>query len=154
MKILYQFEKKEYKRRLIGIFEYNTAFGKYVTRPGGSNPFPGVPRTFIKDPNYAGVVVVPSTVTTSSGTSTPSNVSSSVPTPTATTPTGVSSAEIADILKAYSEKKYLSTISLSNTYLEKNSPTVEVLNVRYRTYFIIGKFTESLAELAKIEKLG
>ena len=155
MKILYQFEKKEYKRRLIGIFEYNTTFGKYVTRPGGSNPFPGITRIFVKDPYYAGVVVVPSTVSNSSGTSTWANVSSSVPTPPTTQPTPpTSSAELADILKAYSEKKYLSTISLSNTYLEKNAPTVEVLNVRYRTYFIIGKFTESLAELAKIEKLG
>jgi hypothetical protein len=158
MKILYQFEKKEYKRRLVGIFEYNTTYGKYVTRPGGTNPFAGIPRTFIKDPYYAGVVVVPSTVLSSSGASATTNVSSSVPTPTpteSTQPTSpTSSAELADILKAYSEKKYLSTISLSNTYLEKNPPTVEVLNVRYRTYFIIGKFTESLAELVKIESLG
>ena len=157
MKVLYQFEKKEYKRRLIGIFEYNTTYGKYVTRPGGSNPFAGIPRTFVKDPSYAGVVVVPSTILSLSGASTPTNVSSTVPTPTPTEPilpaSPTSSAELADILKAYSEKKYLSTISLSNTYLEKNPPTVEVLNVRYRTYFIIGKFTESLAELVKIEAL-
>ena len=101
--------------------------------------------------------MVPATVNTSTGGVT---VSGSVSIPTTTTspvvaqPSPTSSAEIADILKAYSEKKYLSTISLSNVYLEKNPPTIEILNVRYRTYFIIGKFTESLAELAKMEKLG
>lgn len=65
-----------------------------------------------------------------------------------------SSASFADITKAYNEKRYLSTISLSNSYLEKNPATQEVLNIRYRTYFIIGKYTESLAELQKVEKIG
>lgn len=155
IKVLYQFEKKEYKRRLIGIFDYNPTFWKYVTRPGGSNPFAGVARTFVKDPNYAWAVTIPATVwATNTGSNTPSSDTATSGTPVTTTPSPTATAEIADILKAYSEKKYLSTISLSTTYLEKNPPTIEVLNVRYRTYFIIGKFTESLTELSKIEKLG
>jgi len=48
----------------------------------------------------------------------------------------------------------LSVISLSNTYLTQNAPTVDVLRIRYRTYFIIGKYTESLAEIEKINALG
>lgn len=151
MKVLYQFEKSEYKRRLLGIFDYNATYGKYVTRPGWSNPFAWVPRNFVKDPNFQGTAVVPPTVSSSSG----SSISFSVtPTTSTSVPTTANTAEISDILKAYSEKKYLSTISLSNTYLEKNPPTIEILNVRYRTYFIIGKFSESLAELTKIEQLG
>jgi hypothetical protein len=45
-------------------------------------------------------------------------------------------------------------ISLSNVYLATNTPTYDLLRIRYRTYFIIGKYTESLAEIAKIETLG
>lgn len=109
---------------------------------------------FVKDPNFSGNVVIPSTVSASGSTVTPPSSVNTGVSIVPSSPSSTSTAEIADILKAYSEKKYLSTISLSNTYLEKNPPTVEVLNVRYRTYFIIGKFTESLSELAQIEKLG
>jgi hypothetical protein len=38
IKILYQYEKSTYKRKLIGIFEYNTTTSRYTTR-SGSNPF-------------------------------------------------------------------------------------------------------------------
>ena len=51
-KILYQFEKTEYKRKLIGIFDYNSATTRYTTRTG-TNPFACVPRTFVRDPYYA-----------------------------------------------------------------------------------------------------
>jgi hypothetical protein len=61
---------------------------------------------------------------------------------------------MADISKAYNDKRYLTTISLSNTYLATNKPTTELLSIRYRTYFIIGKYAESLAEIGKIETLG
>lgn len=149
MKVLYQFEKKEYKRKLLGIFEYNASLGKYSTRPGGTNPFAWVPRIFVKDPWFTWGVSIPATVSSSWATTTTVNTQV---TPTQTTSSS-QQAEIADILKAYSEKKYLSTISLSNAYLEKNPATIEILNVRYRTYFIIGKFSESLTELAKMEKL-
>lgn len=154
IKMLYQFEKNEYKRKLIGIFDYSPVFTRYVTRAWGSNPFAWVPRTFIRDPLYTGVVSVPATVTppTNSGSVTATVLTPATNPTTPQNPTSV--ADTADILKAYSEKKYLSTISLSNAYLEKNAPTVEILNIRYRTYFIIWKFTESLAELAKIEALG
>lgn len=70
----------------------------------------------------------------------------------ATTPSG--SVTLAEITKAYNEKRYLSTISLSTAYLASNPATQEILNIRYRTYFIIGKYAESLAELAKMEKIA
>lgn len=38
IKILYQFEKTTYKRKLIGIFDYNSTTGRYITRTG-TNPF-------------------------------------------------------------------------------------------------------------------
>jgi hypothetical protein len=153
MKMLYQFEKTEYKRKLIGIFQYNPETGKYITLQG-TNPFPGTVRTFIRDPYFVGIAAAPipasSTTVAASGTTT-----SVTPSPaTSITPPVVGTVNLADITKAYSEKKYLSTITLSNTYLEENKPTAEILNIRYRTFFIIGKYTESLAEVAKIEALG
>jgi hypothetical protein len=78
-------------------------------------------------------------------------------TPSTTQPPTATSgvfASITDIERAYSDKRYLSVISLSNVYLATNTPTYDLLRIRYRTYFIIGKYTESLAEIAKIETLG
>jgi hypothetical protein len=61
---------------------------------------------------------------------------------------------MADIEKAYGDKRYLTAISLSNAYLQTNPPSIDILRIRYRTFFIIGKYSESLAEIAKIEALG
>lgn len=60
MKILYQFEKTEFKRKLIGMFVYDIAHEKYITK-SGANPFAGTNRVFVKDPNYSGVAIIPST---------------------------------------------------------------------------------------------
>jgi hypothetical protein len=150
IKILYQFEKSEYKRKLIWIFQYSATSWRYATTVG-VNPFGWVSRQFVADPYYLGVAKPPVlswTSSTSSGASAPVVAPSTPNTPS------TSSVSLAEITKAYNEKRYLSTISLSNTYLETNTPTQDILNIRYRTYFIIGKYSESLAELAKIEKLG
>ncbi|MDD2694062.1 MAG: hypothetical protein PHY14_03955 [Candidatus Gracilibacteria bacterium] len=151
-KILYQFEKTQYKRKLVGFFEYNATTERYTTR-SGSNPFAGVSRTFIQDPFFIGTVTTPTTATAASpSVSTSPTITSSGT--TTQTPTGTSTVSLTDIEKAYSEKRYLSVISLSNSYLTANTPTYELLRIRYRTYFIIGKYTESLAEIAKIEAIG
>ena len=144
IKILYQFEKTEYKRKLIGIFDYDNSTGRYKTRTG-NNPFGGVTRVFVRDPYFAGVVTPPPTIVTSS---TGESVPATTPT---TTASGTSTVTMADISQAYNEKRYLTTISLSNTYLTFAKPTTELLSIRYRTYFIIGKYAESLAEIAKLE---
>ena len=97
-----------------------------------------------------GIVKTPATVvTTSTGV-----LSTSGSTLSVASTSLVGTVSLTDITKAYNDKRYLSTITLSNTYLEKNAATQDVLSIRYRTYFIIGKYSESLAELAKIEKLG
>lgn len=136
---------------MVGFFEYSTTTERYTTR-SGSNPFAGVSRTFIQDPFFIGTVTTPTTATAASNTTATSTGTSTV---TATTSTGTGTTVLfTDIEKAYSEKRYLSVISLSNSYLTANSPTYDLLRIRYRTYFIIGKYTESLAEIAKIEAIG
>lgn len=144
IKILYQFEKSEFKRKLIGIFIYDAKTGRYITRTG-ANPFGGVPRVFVQDPLFVWGVVPPTTAGTWSTTS----VASTGP----SKPSNSSIVTLVDITKAYSEKRYLSTISLSNTYLQSNPATQEILNIRYRTFFITGKYQESLDEIARMERL-
>ncbi len=149
-KILYQFEKQTFKRKLVGFFEYNRATQKYTTKTG-SNPFTGIARTFVLDPYFSGATTLPVTASSS-----PTSSSTIAPTSTGSTiitqPSSI--ATVADIEKAYQEKRYLSVISLSNSYLTTNAPTVDILRIRYRTYFIIGKYTESLSEIGKIQALG
>jgi hypothetical protein len=137
-KILYEYNTGTYQRKLIGFFEFNRNTGYYTTK-SGNNPFPGVTRTFIRDP-YASTVIIPTSATTVSG-AIISSVWVKVPT-------------YAEIDKAYTDKRYLSVISLSDTYLTANTATYDLLRIRYRTYFIIGKYTESLTEIAKIEAMG
>lgn len=109
-------------------------------------------RLFIADPYYVGTIGVPSTAVISTSGSSSIPTSPSVVNSGSVSPT--TPVTMADISKAYSEKRYLTTISLSSMYLASNTPTSEILSIRYRTYFIIGKYAESLAELAKMEALG
>jgi hypothetical protein len=150
-KILYQFNSS-YQRKLVWYFELNATLQKYVTKKW-ANPFAWVPRTFVRDPFLYGAppsslvnppVVSTGSTTTSTGWTSPTTV---IP-PTSTTPTNMT-----EIQKAYNEKRYLSVISLSNTYLLTNSPTADLLRMRYRTFFIIGKYTDSLGEIQKIQTL-
>lgn len=103
----------------------------------GKNIFPGVKRTWVADPRIVSPVISPTVGTTNSVTVTPS---------TNTTP-----VTYADIEAAYGAKRYLTTISLSNNWLIANTPTLDVLRIRYRTYFIIAKYNEALAEIEKIK---
>lgn len=139
-KILYEYSTGTFQRKLIGFFEFNKQTGYYITRTG-SNPFAGVERTFIADP-YVQNAVVPPTASTHSTSLTASS-----------TWTTLMSVSISDIEKAYGDKRYLTVISLSNGYLQSNPPSLELLRIRYRTFFIIGKYSESLAEITKIEAL-
>ena len=143
-KILYQYDKQTFKRKLIGFFEYNRISQKYLTKTG-SNPFTGVARTVILDPYFSSATTVSTVSSTTvalayTGATTVSPISSTV--------------TLSEIEKAYQEKRYLSVISLSNSYLTVNTPTVDILRIRYRTYFIIGKYSESLTEIGKIQSLG
>lgn len=140
-KILYEYHTGTYQRKLIGFFEFNKATGYYVTRTG-KNTFVWVERLFVADPLASMGVTVPTTATTSTASwQITSTSNAAVPT-------------IADIEKAYGDKRYLTTISLSNVYLQANPATLDILRIRYRTFFIIGKYSESLTEIAKIQTLG
>ncbi len=138
-KLLYQFDKSTYARKLIGFFEYNTKTGYYITKTG-KNTFPGVPRTWIADPR----VQTPIATTA---------IPATTPTTPAVNSTG-STVAYSSIEDAYTAKRFLSVITLSNTWLQNNAPTLDILRIRYRTYFIIAKYSEALKEIEKIRSLG
>jgi hypothetical protein len=144
VKILYQYNTGTYARKLIWLFEYNRTTKYYITKTG-TNPFAWVPRTIVLNP------ILSSWVTPTLSSSSTWTVATTPTTPTVTTPSTVTLAEIE---KAYGDKRYLSVISLSNSYLSSNPATYDLLRIRYRTYFIIGKYSESLAEIEKINTLG
>lgn len=143
-KILYQFDKATFARKLIGFFEYNKVSGYYITKTG-KNIFPGVKRTFILDTR------VGNTISTSVTPSTPVSTTS---TGSTTSTVGTSTVTISEIEAAYAAKRFLSVISLSNTWLASNAPSLDVLRIRYRTYFIIAKYSEALKEIEKIRSIG
>ena len=68
-KILYEYNTETFQRKLIGFFEFNKATGYYVTKTG-NNPFAGVARVFVQDPD-ATKRIVPPTATTGTGNTTP-----------------------------------------------------------------------------------
>lgn len=143
-KILYEYHTGTFQRKLVGFFEFDQKAKYYITKTG-TNLFPGVERVFIANPYMYGAGAT--------------NMGSSTNTWATTSPTPSSSAvavstTMADIEKAYGDKRYLTAISLSNAYLQTNPPSIDILRIRYRTFFIIGKYSESLAEIAKIEALG
>ncbi len=53
-KLLYQFDKKTFARKLVGFFEYDSTTGYYITKTG-KNIFSGVKRTFILDPRIGNI---------------------------------------------------------------------------------------------------
>lgn len=143
-KILYQYDTTTFARKLIGLFMYDKKAKYYVTKTG-TNPFGWVPRTFVAQPVIASLwSTTTSTQTWAIATWTDTWSQAAAP----------SSVTLAEIEKAYSDKRYLSVISLSNSYLTSNTASYDLLRIRYRTYFIIGKYSESLTEIDKISKLG
>lgn len=143
-KLLYEFNKTNYSRKLLGLFIYNSDAKAYVTHRG-SNPFAGVEREIIR--------VTPNSTTTIGATSTTAPATSA-PAPAAT-PAPVNSAAATEmenkITSLYQAKNYSQVLSVSDAYLKSNAPTYKILQLRYRSYFILGQYTKALTEVQKME---
>lgn len=61
-KILYEYNVDTFQRKLVGFFEFNKATGYYTTKTG-SNPFAGVARTFVADPDASSLIIPPTAST-------------------------------------------------------------------------------------------
>ena len=146
-KILYTFDASVALTK-VGLFDLDYASQKYRT-VSGSNPYTKAIRTRMPNPNYKGKLfddVLP----TGTGNSTVTNNTSTVVAPSAPITTEVT---LAQIKAAYDKTKLLDAIKLSDVYIVKNPDDLDVLRIRYRSYYIIGKYENSLAEIKKIETI-
>lgn len=134
IKILYQYDKTTFARKLIGLFEFSDTQKAFVTRTG-SNPFASIERKFIADPYMTPASSSPSVPSTPDVSGTPSDV-------------------IAKIAAAYQNDQYDTVISLTDAYLKDNAPTFEVLHYKYRNLFIVKRYTDSLDTIKQMETLG
>ena len=133
VKILYQYDKTTFARKLVGLFVFSDAQKAFITKTG-SNPFAKAERKFVVDPYFSGT------------TPTNPNVSQNV--------TGTASELVAKIAAAYQANQYETVVSLTDTYLKNNAPTFEVLHYKYRNLFIVKRYADSLETIKQMESLG
>ena len=136
-KLAYEFNKTTFKRTFIGFFEYDTTSKMYITRKG-KNPFVGVEREVIPENTS---MSISTTLTTPSTPSTPV---------VNTTDSSVLKIE-SDMLAAYNKKDYNTLLKISEDYLKKETPTYKIRLYRYRSYFLLGQYTQALGEIKKME---
>lgn len=144
-KLLYEFDKITFKRKLIGFFEYDTNTKRYVTRRG-NNPFPTAER----------IRVYESAVTNASPlaqTQTPENPQNNTSAPINNTNANNSAAvEVEKKMRdAYLAKNFAQVFSISDEYLKNNPATYMIYFHRYRSYFAQGKYQQTMDVIKKME---
>lgn len=157
-KILFEYDAN-LNLKVIGVFNLDYGTSRYVTLVWG-NPFSGVARVRVKNPNYSGKlleeVVVPSIPATVVS-STPLSNSGTTSTVTNTTGAGVTktwgTATLDGIRKAYEKNKLGDVVQMSTTYLQTNPNDIEVLTMRARSQYIFSKFDEALNDINGIYKI-
>lgn len=154
-KILYSYDEK-LNLEIVWRFDLDYNSWYYVT-VFWKNPFARIQRIRVKNPSYDWKLLDETTTQTQTWVS--QNTSSTTTSKTTTTSTSttntVSTTNItADSIKAaYASNKILDALKLSNEYIKSNPNNIEILVIRYRSYYILWKYTESLAEIQKIESI-
>lgn len=153
-KILYSYDK-DYNFNITWIFDldYNTEY--YITKYW-KNPFAKAIRIKVKNPYYKGKLLedtVWSPVSTNTSTNS-TKTTTSIATPVTSAPvTSNSNVTIDQIKKAYANNKILDALKLSNEYILKDPNNIDILKIRYRSYSMLWKHSEALAEIQKIESI-
>lgn len=134
-KLLYEFDKTTFKRKLIGFFEYDTTKKIYITKKW-NNPFAGIDRLIIRD-NITPIAPV---------------VDTNPSTPVVNVNDNTVNETEKSLLSLYEQKKYQELINKSNEYLKNNSATYNIFVYRYRSYFVLGQYQNALNEIEKMQK--
>lgn len=132
---MYEFDKTNFSRKLLGLFQYDSTQKAYITKRG-SNPFAGTNRQKIRE------------TTASINTSTSTSVTQ--PSKPATNNAEATTIE-TKMRDLYLARKYSEVISISDEYLKNNSATYMILFHRYRTYFAQGQYQKALDEINKMQ---
>lgn len=150
-KFLYSYDKN-YTLTRVGFFKLDQRTELYVTI-SGSNPYAKATRVRVKNPLYKGKLL-DEVVTTAPSTSTGTTTTVSKPATTTTTTTTPTNVTFADIKKAYDKNDVINAVKLSDAYLAKNEGNADIYRIRYRSYYIIGKYTDALEAVKKLEALN
>lgn len=150
-KMLYSYDK-DYNLNVDWIFNLDYKSQYYITKYG-KNPFAKAVRIKVKNPEYkwklldadnssAGTVNIPKTTN-----STSTAIKTNAPTSTINT----ANVTLDTVKLAYSKNKILDALKLSTEYIKTDSNNMEVAKIRYRSFYILGKYDEALSEIQKIE---
>lgn len=156
-KLLYQFDKNTFKRTLVGFFVFDRNTGWYITKKG-KNPFSKENRQFVADPYLVRtppILSIPENANIDVNTS--GNITTqnpSVNTQPQNTVKGKDTNLLSQIRQAYTEDKYTLVLAKTDEYLKKFGNNLEVLSIRYRTYFIIAQYDKALAIIKNMENKG
>jgi hypothetical protein len=150
-KFLYTYDKN-YTLTKIGSFKLNQEVQLYATL-SGSNPFAKSTRIRIKNPLYKGKLLEEAAATTTTPTTSTTTTKPTTTTPVATITTPVADVTYDQIKKAYDKNDIINAIKLSDAYLAKNDGTADIYRIRYRGYYMMGKYIDSLAAVKKLEAL-
>ncbi len=156
-KILFQYDNN-YNLTKKWVFDFDLKLWLYKTI-FWSNPFAWTIRIKVKNPIYKwkllddvkqDIINVQNQSTTTQQTQT---TNTSQPTNTTTTTTETKNVTLSDIKSAYDKNKILDVIQLSNEYIKNDPNNINVLKMRYRSFYIIWKYTDSISEIQKIENI-
>jgi len=148
-KILYKYDKN-LNLTVAWIFSLDYKSWYYITK-FGKNPYAKSIRIRVKNPNYKWKLLQDSQVTNSSSTTTTTQVQPAQPTVTATTTTQTVTFEM--VKNAYVNNKILDMLKLSEVYIKTDSNNIDVLRMRYRGFHMLGKYSDALSEIQKIQEI-
>lgn len=147
-KILYSYDK-DYNLSVIWIFSLDYKSQYYITK-FWKNPYAKATRIRVKNPNYTWKLLPeyqtnPSVISTNS---------QSTQTTTNTTQTNITQNVTFNMVKdAYVNNKILDMLKLSNEYIKVDPNNIDVLRMRYRGFHMLGKYSDALSEIQKIEEI-
>jgi len=147
-KFLYQYDKN-FTITQVGFFKLDQRVQLYTTI-SGNNPYAKATRIRIKNPLYKGKLLE---LNIDGSVKTPTTSSTTTSTTTTTT-TPAKDVTVAEIKNAYDKNKLLDALNLSNSYIIKDQSNADVYRIRYRSFYILGKLSDSLDAIAKLETIN
>lgn len=149
-KILFSYDA-DLVTSVAGVFDLNYDVQKYKT-VFGSNPYSTAVRIKIKNPAYKGKLLDEAAPAASTAGTSVGAAASSSATPVKT-PVSAANATAKDVRAAYDKNKLKDAVTLADAYLAKNPDDVEILTIRYRSLYILGRFADSLKDVQAIERV-
>lgn len=149
-KILYKYDKN-LALTVVWIFSLDYKSWYYITK-FWKNPYARTTRIRVKNPSY-NWKLLPSV--NSTNTNTTITITQTQPTqPTVNTATSTDQTVTFEMVKnAYVNNKILDMLKLSNEYIKTDSNNVDVLRMRYRWFHMLGKYSDALLEIQKIQEI-